>query len=74
MSRCIVETAGTCAGRPRLEGTRITVERIVRAFKDGMSPASVAAEYGLETGDVHNALRFHLNQQARRRRRMRGAS
>lgn len=70
--RAVVSTPGTCGGRPRIEGTRVPVERIVEAFNGGWSPAKVAEQYSLEIADVHNALRFQLRLvEARRNHRRR---
>jgi len=37
----IVRTPGTCGGRPRIAGTRITVEKIAIDFNAGMTPQQI---------------------------------
>jgi uncharacterized protein (DUF433 family) len=57
----IVSTPGTCGGRPRIDGHRITVEDVaVWHERMGMSPDEVVAEYPtLTLSDVHAALAYY---------------
>ena len=38
----IVRTPGTCGGRPRIAGTRMSVQSIAMDYKGGMSPEKIA--------------------------------
>ena len=51
-------------GRPRVAGTGITVERIVRWYKLGLTPDEIADRIGhLTMAQVHAALTYyHANQ------------
>ncbi|MEG4205164.1 DUF433 domain-containing protein [Microcoleus sp. Pol7_A1] len=40
----IVSTPGTCGGRPRIAGTRITVENIAIDFNAGLTPEQISDE------------------------------
>lgn len=57
----IVSTPGTCGGRPRIDGHRITVEDIaIWHERMGMSPDEIAATYpGITLADVHAALAYY---------------
>jgi uncharacterized protein (DUF433 family) len=54
----IVSTPGTCGGKPRIAGHRITVKYVVLAHqRGGMSPDEiVSAHPGLSLADIHAAL------------------
>ena len=55
-------TPGTCSGRPRVAGTRIRVENVMRWTLDGMSPDEIVAAYPhLTLADVHAALAFYFD-------------
>jgi len=41
----LVRTPGTCGGRLRLEGTRITVHRIATLYKQGLSAEEIGQTY-----------------------------
>src|SRR5262245_45101534 len=57
----IVSTPGTCGGRPRIDGHRITVEDIaVWRERLGMSPDEIVSAYPtLTLSDVHAALGYY---------------
>ena len=56
----IISTPETCGDRPRIAGTRITVQRIVVWYKMGMSAASIVAEIPhLTLAQVHAALAYY---------------
>ena len=58
----IVMTPGTCGGKPRIAGRRITVENIaVWHVHMGMSEAEIAAEYELDLADIHAALAYYFD-------------
>jgi len=57
----IVETPGTCGGRPRIEGRRITVENIVIWYERlGLGADEICSEYNLTLGQVHAALAYYF--------------
>ncbi|MGA9382486.1 MAG: DUF433 domain-containing protein [Phormidium sp.] len=61
----IVSTPGTCGGRPRIAGHRITVELIAIEHKAGLSAAEIVTERPqLTLAQVHAALAFYYANQA----------
>src|SRR5438270_10758770 len=58
----IVSTPGTCGGRPRIDGHRITVEDVaVWHERKGMSPDEIVSAYpSLTLSDVHAALAYYF--------------
>ncbi|BAY64536.1 hypothetical protein NIES22_46350 [Calothrix brevissima NIES-22] len=62
----IVRTPGTCGGRPRIAGHRITVHNIAIDSHAGMKPEEIIAERPqLTLAQVHAALAYYYaNQQA----------
>src|SRR5438034_5359332 len=62
----IVRTANIRGGRPRIAGTGVTVERIVRSYKLGATPEEIIAEIPhLTFAQVHAALAYyHANREA----------
>jgi uncharacterized protein (DUF433 family) len=63
----IVSTPGTCGGRPRIEGHRITVEDVaIWQERMGMSPDEiVSAHPSITLSDVHAALAYYFENRAR---------
>ena len=61
----IVSTPGTCGGKPRIEGHRITVKHIVLDYqREGMSPDEIVSAYPtLTLSDVHAALAHYYDHQ-----------
>jgi uncharacterized protein (DUF433 family) len=60
VSNHIEITPGTCGGRPRIAGHRITVQNIaIWHERMGMSADEIATEYELSLGEVHAALAFY---------------
>jgi uncharacterized protein (DUF433 family) len=57
----IVSTPGTCGGRPRIDGHRVTVEDVAICHERmGMSPAEIVSSYPTITlSDVHAALIYY---------------
>src|SRR5436309_1716034 len=56
----IVRTPGTCGGRPRINGTRITVKNIVVDHLHGESPEEILSHYPhLTVAQVHGALAYY---------------
>ena len=62
----IVSTPGTCGGRPRIDGHRITVEDIaIWHERMGLSPDEIVADYPTITlSDVHAALAYYYDHRA----------
>jgi uncharacterized protein (DUF433 family) len=60
----IVRTPGTVGGRPRIDGTRVTVQAIAVCYKQGDSPEEIAFRYGyLSAAQVYAALAYyHANR------------
>jgi len=63
----IVSTPGTCGGRPRIDGHRITVENIaIWRERLGMSPDEIVSAYPtLTLSDVHAALAYYYENRQR---------
>src|SRR4051794_8067228 len=63
----IVSTPGTCGGRPRIDGHRITVEDVaVWHERMGMSPDEVVSAYpSLTLSDVYAALAYYHENRER---------
>ncbi len=63
----IVSTPGTCGGRPRIDGHRITVEDVaVWHERRGMSPDEiVSAHPSITLSDVHAALAYYYEHRER---------
>jgi uncharacterized protein (DUF433 family) len=59
----VVSTPGTCGGKPRIAGHRITVKHIVLDHqRGGMSPDEIASAYqGLTLADVYAALAYYFD-------------
>ena len=58
----IVVTPGTCGGRPRIDGTRISVEFIARLASDGVTTAKIVESYPqLTLAGVHDALGYYYD-------------
>ena len=61
----LVRTPGTCGGRIRIDGTRITVHRIATLYKHGQTGEEMARTYPhLSLGQVYTALAYyHANRE-----------
>jgi uncharacterized protein (DUF433 family) len=71
-SKHIEITPGTCSGRPRVAGTRIRVENVVRWTEQGMLPDDIVASYPqLTPADVHAALAYYYDNRDDIERQMR---
>jgi uncharacterized protein (DUF433 family) len=56
----IVQTPGICGSRPRIVGTRITVQNIAIDFNAGMRPENIVAERThLTQAQVYAALAYY---------------
>ncbi|BAY74343.1 hypothetical protein NIES25_07560 [Nostoc linckia NIES-25] len=61
----IVRTPGTLGGRPRIAGTRVSVQRIAAWYKTGMNAEEIVERMGnLTLAQVYAALTYyHANQE-----------
>jgi len=60
----IVQTPGTCGGRPRIAGTRITVRNVVTWIEMDWTPEKIVSEYEhLSLAQVHAALAYYYANQ-----------
>jgi uncharacterized protein (DUF433 family) len=59
----VVSTPGTCGGKPRIAGHRITVKHIVICHqRDGQSPDEIVSDYpGLTLSNVYAALAYYFD-------------
>ncbi len=49
----------------RVGGTRVTLETVVGAFKDGASPEEIACQYpSLQLADIYAAVTYYLRHRA----------
>jgi uncharacterized protein (DUF433 family) len=56
----LVRTPGTCGGRIRIDGTRITVHRIATLYKQGQTAEDIVDTYPhLSLGQVYTALAYY---------------
>lgn len=61
----IVETPGVCGGRPRIAGTRITVQNIAIDFNAGMNPEEIVVQRThLTLTQVYAALAYYYANKA----------
>jgi uncharacterized protein (DUF433 family) len=62
----IVSSPGTCGGKPRIDGHRITVKHIVLDHqRQGMSPDEIASAYpSLTLSDIYAALAYYHDHRA----------
>jgi uncharacterized protein (DUF433 family) len=60
----IIRSSEVRGGRPRIAGTGVTVRRIVRWYKLGLTPEEIADEFGhLTLAQVYAALAYyHTNR------------
>ncbi len=60
----IVKTPGVVGGRPRIDGTRVTVRSVAICYKQGFTPEEIALQYEhLTVAQVYAALTYyHANQ------------
>lgn len=63
----IVSTPGTCGGRPRIDGHRITVGDVaIWHERMGMSPDEIVSAYpSITLSDVHAALAYYYEHRER---------
>ena len=58
----IVSTPGTCGGKPRIDGHRITVENIaVWHEQQGRSVDEICFDFDLTLGQVYSALSYYFD-------------
>lgn len=61
----IVRTSGICGGRPRIAGTRVSVQRIAAWYKMGLNTEEIVERMGdLTLAQVYAALTYyHANRE-----------
>ncbi|MCE7874377.1 DUF433 domain-containing protein [bacterium CPR1] len=58
----IVQTSGTCSGRPRIDGTRVRVLDVAAwSERFGWTPDQIAREFELSLSQVHAALAYYFD-------------
>ena len=63
MTKRIVCTPDTLAGKPRIAGTRISVAQVLKELAAGETPADIVESYpSLEIDDVKAAIAFAIEQ------------
>lgn len=61
----IVITPGTCAGKPRIAGRRISVQNVaIWHERMGLSVEEIAGEYDLSLAEIHAALAYYFDHRA----------
>jgi len=61
----IIRSPETCGNRPRIAGTRISVQQIATLHKQGLSTVDIIAEYEfLNLAQVYSALAYYYANQA----------
>ena len=61
----IVATAGTCAGKPRIAGRRISVQNVaIWHERLGWTVEEIAGEFDLSLAEVHAALAYYFAHRA----------
>ncbi len=61
----IVHTTGICGGRPRITGTRITVQYIVNEIKAGVTPEEILEDKPhLTLAGIYSALAYYYANKA----------
>lgn len=61
----IVRNPRILAGKPVIDGTRITVEFILELLASGMTANEIAKEYRLDLRDVTSAIEFAAQEMKR---------
>jgi uncharacterized protein (DUF433 family) len=64
LDEMLVKSQDVCGGRIRIDGTRITVERIATLYKQGQCPEDIAQTYPhLSLSQIYAALAYyHANR------------
>lgn len=61
----IVRSPDTCGGRPRIVGTRISVQQIASLHKQGLSPTDILKDYEhLSLAQIYAALTYYYANSA----------
>ena len=64
ISTLITKTDDICGNRPRIAGTRLSVQQIVVLTKQGLTPLDIVKEYkNLSLAKVHAALAYYYANQ-----------
>lgn len=61
----IVRSPETCGDRPRIAGTRVSVQQIATLHKEGLGPTDILNEYAfLNLAQIYAALAYYYANQA----------
>lgn len=61
----IVRSPETCGDRPRIAGTRVSVQQIVTLHKEGLRPTDILNEYDfLNLAQIYAALTYYYANQS----------
>jgi uncharacterized protein (DUF433 family) len=61
----IVRSPETCGDRPRIAGTRVSVQQIATLHKEGLGPTDILNEYEfLNLAQIYAALAYYYANQA----------
>lgn len=64
IGKLIARSPETCDNRPRIGGTRLSVQQIAVLLKQGLTPKAIAEEYGfISLAQVHTALAYYYANQ-----------
>jgi uncharacterized protein (DUF433 family) len=58
--RIVVVDPRVSFGRPVIDGTAVRTEVVARRLKAGESVADLAADYGVQVGEIEEAIRYEL--------------
>ncbi len=62
INRLIVSTPGICGGRPRIDGSRITVQYIINEIKAGNTPEEIVEDKPhLTLAGIYSALAYYYD-------------
>jgi uncharacterized protein (DUF433 family) len=62
IDRLIVSTPDVCGGRPRIDGSRITVQYIINEIKSGVTPEEILEEKPhLTLAGIYTALAYYYD-------------
>jgi len=62
INRLIVSTPNVCGGRPRIEGSRITVQYIINEVKAGVTPEEILEDKPyLTLASIYTAIAYYYD-------------
>ncbi len=66
----IVQTPGTCGGKPRIAGTRVRVQDVAAYHNGGMGIEEMVDQFDLTPGQVYAALAYYYDHREEIEREM----